>query len=155
MARQQLLLMSAFMAMLLFAVATIPADIRHAVSSDQPLSWAVTVVVYAALVACRRFPLGTVAVAVIGSVVLMADGMAYPLTLPAVFYGLYAVALGSGQFRALAVGVTVKATLLTASLITHPGITGFVILLWAALAGDYRRRRPQPPCLRRRGRGAR
>ncbi len=38
------------------------------------------------------------------------------------------------QGRTLAVGVTVKAALLTASLITHPGITGFVILLWAALA---------------------
>ena len=93
-----------------------------------------SVVVYAALVARRRFPLGAVAVATIGSVVLMADGMAYPLTLPAVFYALYWVALGSAQLRALAVGVTVKAALLSASLITHPGITGFVILLWAALA---------------------
>lgn len=134
MASQQLLLMSAIMAMVLFAVATIPADVRHALNSHQPLNWTVFAVVYAVLVACRRFPLGTVAVATIGSVVLMADGMAYPLTLPAVFYGLYAVALGFSQFRALAVGVTVKATLLTASLITHPGITGFVILLWAALA---------------------
>ena len=74
------------------------------------------------------------AIAVIGSVVLMADGMAYPLTLPAVFYALYLVALGAGPGRTLAVGVTVKAALLGASLITHPGITGFVILLWAALA---------------------
>jgi signal transduction histidine kinase len=134
MARQQLLLLSAIMAMGLFAVVTIPTDIRHALSSDQPLSWAVAVAVYAALVAHRRFPLGTVAVATIGSVVLMAAGMAYPLTLPAVFYVLYWVALGSTQLRALAVGVSVKAALLTASLITHPGITGFVILLWAALA---------------------
>lgn len=47
---------------------------------------------------------------------------------------LYWVAAGSTQLRALAVGVTVKAALLTASLFTHPGITGFVILLWAALA---------------------
>ncbi len=134
MARQQLLQLSAIMAMVLFAVVTIPGNIRQALSSHQPLSWAVCVVVYAALVAHRRFPLGTVAVATIGSVVLMAEGMAYPLTLPAVFYVLYWVALGSTQLRALAVGVTVKATLLTASLITHPGITGFVILLWAALA---------------------
>ena len=134
MAREQLLLFSAIVAMVLFAVVTIPADVRHALSSDQPLSWTVTVVVYAALVARRRFPLGTVAVATIGSVVLMAEGMAYPLTLPAVFYVLYWVAVGSTQLRALAVGVTVKAALLTASLVTHPGITGFVILLWAALA---------------------
>ena len=134
MARQQLLLLSAIMSMVLFAVVTIPADVRHAFSSHQPLNWAVSIVVYAVLMARRRFPIGTVAVAVIGSVVLMADGMAYPLTLPAVFYGLYAVALGATQLRALAVGVTVKAVLLTASLITHPGITGFVILLGAALA---------------------
>ena len=133
-AREQLLLFSAIIAMGLFAVVTIPTDIRHALSTDQPLSWTVAVVVYAALVAHRRFPLGTVAVATIGSVVLMAAGMAYPLTLPAVFYVLYWVAAGSSQLRALAVGVTVKAALLTASLITHPGITGFVILLWAALA---------------------
>jgi signal transduction histidine kinase len=134
MARQELLLLSAVTAMVLFAVVTIPADIQHALSSHQPLSWLVSAVVYAALVARRRFPVGTVAIAVIGSVVLMADGMAYPLTLPAVFYALYSVALGAGPGRTLAVGVTVKATLLSASLITHPGITGFVILLWAALA---------------------
>lgn len=132
--QQQLLLLSAFTSMVLFTVVTIPGDIRHALSSHQPLSWVVSVVVYAALAARRRFPLGTVAVATIGSVVLLADGMAYPLTLPAVFYALYWVALSATPFRALAVGVTVKATLLTASLITHPGITGFVILLWAALA---------------------
>jgi signal transduction histidine kinase len=134
MARQQLLLMSAFMAMTLFAVVTIPADIRHELSSGQPLGWTVSVAVYATLVWHRRFPLSTVAVATIGSVVLMADGMAYPLTLPAVFYLLYWLAQGATQLRALAVGVTVKAALLTTSLITHPGITGFVILLWAALA---------------------
>jgi len=134
MARQQLLLMSAFMAMALFAVVTVPGDIRHELSSGQPLGWTVSVAGYAALAAHRRFPLATVAVTVIGSVVLMADGMAYPLTLPAVFYALYAVALSATQLRALAVGVTAKAALLTASLITHPGITGFVILLGAALA---------------------
>jgi signal transduction histidine kinase len=134
MARQQLLLLSAIMSMVLFAVVTIPADVRHALSSHQPLNWAASVVVYAALVTRRRFPIGTVAIAVIGSVVLMADGMAYPLTLPAVFYVLYSVALDSGPGRTLAVGVAVKAALLTASLITHPGITGFVVLLWAALA---------------------
>jgi signal transduction histidine kinase len=134
MARQQLLLLSAIMSMVLFAVVTIPADVRHALSSDQPLTWLVLVVVYAALVAHRRFPLATVAVATIGSVALMVDGMAYPLTLPAVFYALYWIALEATQFRTLAVGITVKAALLTASLITHPGITGFVIVLWAALA---------------------
>ena len=134
MARQQLLLMSAFMAMVLFAVVTIPADIRRELSSGQPLGWAVSVGVYAALAARRRHPLAVVAVTVIGSAVLMADGMAYPLTLPAVFCALYSVALGATQFRALAVGVTAKAALLTVSLITHPGITGFVIVLVAALA---------------------
>jgi hypothetical protein len=74
MARQELLLLSAVTAMVLFAVVTIPADIQHALRSHQPLSWLVSAVVYAALVARRRFPLGTVAIAVIGSVVLMADG---------------------------------------------------------------------------------
>src|SRR5215475_5058444 len=113
MASQQLLQMSAVTAMVLFAVVTIPADVRHALSSRQPLSWLVTVVVYAALVAGRRFPLGTVAIAAIGSVVLMADGTAYPLTLPALFYALYSVARDSSQRRALAVGVIVKAALLT------------------------------------------
>lgn len=134
MARPELLLLSAVTAMALFAAVTIPADIQHALNSRQPLNWLVAAVVYAAMAARRRFPLGTVAVAVLGSVVLMADGMAYPLTLPAVFYLLYSVALGSGPGRTLAVGATVKATLVSASLITHPGITGFVILLWAALA---------------------
>jgi signal transduction histidine kinase len=134
MARQQVLLLSAITSMVLFAVVTIPADVRHAVSSHQPLNWAVFVTVYAVLVARRRFPIGTVAVAVIGSVVLMADGMAYPLTLPAVFYALYAIALSAGPGRTLAVGVAAKVVLLSASLITHPGVTGFVVLLWAALA---------------------
>ena len=134
MASHQLLLLSAAMAMVLFAVVTIPADIRPALSSGQPPSWIVCAVVYAALVAHRRFPLTAVGVAALGSVVLMADGMAYPLTLPAVFYLLYWVAQGSAPFRALAVGLTTKAVLLTSALITHPGITGFVILLWAALA---------------------
>lgn len=134
MARQELLLLSAVTAMVLFSVATIPADLRHALSSRQPLDWTVPAVVYAALVARRRFPVGIVTVAVAGSVVLIADGMAYPLTLPAVFCALYSVALDSGPGRTLAVGVTVKAALLSASLIAHPGITGFVILLWAALA---------------------
>jgi signal transduction histidine kinase len=134
MARQQPLLLAAITAMVLFSVVTIPADIRHAMSSDQPVSWAVTAIVYATLVTVRRFTLGALAVATIGSVVLMAGGMAYPMTLPAVFYALYSVALGGGQGRTLAAGVAVKSTLLTASLITHPGITGFVVLLWAALS---------------------
>jgi len=134
MARQQLLVLSAIGSMALFAVVTIPADIRHALNFHQPLSWSVSVMVYAALATRQRFPLATAAVATIGSVVLIADGMAYPLTLPALFYALYSVALGVGPRRTLAIGVTVKAALLTASLITHPGIAGFVILLWAALA---------------------
>jgi signal transduction histidine kinase len=132
--QQQLLLASAITSMVLFAAVTIPADLRHALSSHQPQTWVVSVVVYTVLVARQRFPIGTVAVAVLGSVVLMADGMAYPLTLPAVFYALAGVALGASPGRTLAVGVAVKATLVTASLITHPGITGFVVLLWAALA---------------------
>jgi signal transduction histidine kinase len=134
MARQELQLLSAVTAMVLFAVVTIPGDVQHALGSRQPLDWAVPAVAYAALMALRRFPMGAVAIAVIGSAVLMADGMPYPLTLPAVFCALYSVALGSSPSRTLAVGVTVKAALLSASLITHPGITGFVILLWAALA---------------------
>jgi signal transduction histidine kinase len=134
MGSQQLLLLSAVMSMLLFAVVTIPAGVRHALSSHQPLSWVVLVVVYGVLVVRRRFPIGTVALTVIGSVVLMADGTGYPLTLPAVFYALYSVAVDAGQVRTLTVGVAAKAVLVTASLITHPGITGFVVLLWAALA---------------------
>ncbi|MGW3658139.1 sensor histidine kinase [Streptomyces sp. NPDC005151] len=135
MARQQLLLLlSSLASMVLFTVATVPAAVRHALSSHEPLSLLVTVVVYAALVVRRRFPIGTVAVAVIGSVVLMADGMDYPPTLLALFCALHWVALDSSQGRALAVGVTVKATLLTGSLITHPGMTGVVIVLWATLA---------------------
>lgn len=134
MARQLLLLLSSLTSMVLFTVATIPAAVRHALGSHQPLSWLVTLAVYAALSAHRRFPLVTVAVAAGGSVVLMADGMPYPLTLLALFCALYWVALESPQGRALAVGVSVKAALLAGSLITHPGITGVVIVLWAALA---------------------
>jgi hypothetical protein len=48
----------------------------------------VSVVVYGPRGA-SAFPLGTVAVATIRSVVLLADGMAYPLTLPALFHALY------------------------------------------------------------------
>jgi signal transduction histidine kinase len=134
MARQELLLFSAVTAMALFAVVTIPPGVQHALSSRQPLIWLVSTVVYAALAARRRFPLGTMAIAVAGSVLLMAAGMAYPLTLPAVFYALCLFALDNGPGRTLALGVSVKAALLSASLITHPGLTGFVILLWAALA---------------------
>jgi hypothetical protein len=43
MALQQLLLLSAIMSMVLFAVVTIPADVRHALNSHQPLSWLVSV----------------------------------------------------------------------------------------------------------------
>ncbi|NUR63553.1 MAG: two-component sensor histidine kinase [Catenulispora sp.] len=134
MARQELLLLSAVTAMVLFAAVTFPTDVRHALHSHQPLSWLVSGVVYAALPALRRQLIGGVAIAATGTVVLMADGTAYPLTLPAVFYTLYAVALRCGPGRTLAVGVTVKAALLAASLITHPGITGYVILLGTALA---------------------
>jgi signal transduction histidine kinase len=134
MARQQLLLMSAIMSMVLFAVVTIPADVRHALTSHQPLNWAVVVVVYGVAVLLRRYPVAVVAVAVAGSVLLMADGMAYPLTLPAVFYALYTIATNNPAGRTLTVGVCVKAVLVTTSLLTHPGITGFVVLLWAALA---------------------
>ena len=66
-ASQQLLLASAIMAMVLFAVVTIPADVRHALSSHQPLSWLVAVVVYTALLAIRRLPLATVAIATVPS----------------------------------------------------------------------------------------
>ena len=135
MARPDVLLLSVVKAMVvLFAVVTIPADIQHVLNSRQPLGWLVSAAAYAALAARRRFPLVTTAIAVIGSVVLMADGMAYPLTLPAVFCALYTVASQACPGRTLAVGVTAKAALLSAALITHPGITGLVILLWAALA---------------------
>jgi len=134
MARRHPLLISSITAVVLFTVVTMTADIRHALGTHQALSWAVTAVVYPAIVVQRRFPVGTVALATAGTVVLMADGMKYPLTLPALFCVLYAFALGVSQRRALAVGAPVKATLLAAALITHPGITGFAVLLWAALA---------------------
>jgi len=133
-AGQQLVLWPAVMSMVLFAVVTIPADLREQPGSRRPVIWVVSGVVYAVLVlAGRRFPLSTVAVAVAGSVALMADGNAYPFTLPAVFCVLYSIATESGPVRTLAVGVSVKAVLLTASLVTHPGLTGFVVVLWAAL----------------------
>jgi signal transduction histidine kinase len=131
--QQLVLLLSSLASMVLFMVATVPAAVQ-VLGSHRPLSWPVTVAVYAALAVRRRFPLGTLALAVTGSVVLMAGGMVYPLTLLALFCTLYWVALESSPGRALAVGVTVKTTLLVGSLITHPGITGVVIVLWAALA---------------------
>lgn len=134
MARQELLLLSTVTAVVLFAAVTVPGDVQHTLSSHRPMNWLVSTVVYAGLTVRRRFLLGAVAVAVVGSVLLMADGTAYPLTLPAVFYTLYLVALESGPGRTLMVGVCAKAVLLSASLVTHPGIAGFVILLWAALA---------------------
>ncbi|MFF8773629.1 sensor histidine kinase [Kitasatospora sp. NPDC015120] len=133
MAKQQLLLLlSSIGSMVLFTVATVPVAVHT--GTHWPLSWPVTAVVYASLTVRRHFPLGTVAVSVIGSVVLMADGMVYPLTLLALFCALYWVALDSSPVRTLMVGVPVKATLLVASLITHPGITGVIIVMWAALA---------------------
>jgi signal transduction histidine kinase len=131
---QLILMVSSLMSILLFTVATIPANIQHALSSHRSQNLLITVVVYAVLPVRRRFPLGAVAVAVLGSVVLMADGMAYPPTLPAVFCVLYSVAVDASAGRGLAVGSTAKATLLAGSLLTYPGITGVVVVLWAALA---------------------
>ena len=131
---QQLLLLSAIMSMVLFTLVTIPADVRQMVGGHRPVSLAVTVTGYAALVARRRLPIGTVAVGVAGSVVLMTVGMAYPPTLPAVFCAVYSVAVSGGPIRTLAVGVGVKAVLPTTALLTHPGTSGFVLVLWAALA---------------------
>jgi signal transduction histidine kinase len=136
MASQHPLLLTASMWIGLFAVLTVAAGLRHALGFNQPLSWPVSVVVYAVLATHRRFPLATVAVATIGSVLLMADGMEYPLTLPALFWALYWFVLGSGasQLRRLVVPVTAKAAVFATALITHPGITGLVVLLWASLA---------------------
>lgn len=134
MTRQHPLLFSAITSMVLFTVVTMTADVRHALGSHQVLSWTVTALVYAVIVARRLCPIGAVAVATAGTVVLMANGMTYPLTLPALFCVLYAYAVGVSQRRSLAVGVPVKATLLATALITHPGITAFAVLLWAALA---------------------
>jgi signal transduction histidine kinase len=132
--RRHPLLLSVITSMVLFMAVTMTADIRHELGSHQLLSWAVTVIVYAAMAAHHRFPPVAVAVATAGTVVLMADGMAYPLTLPAVFLALYTFALGARRRHTLALGAAVKATLLTTALLTHPGITGFVVLLWTALA---------------------
>ncbi|MET7467460.1 sensor histidine kinase [Micromonospora sp. NPDC005686] len=132
--QQQLLLLSSLMSMVLFTVVTIPADIRHALGSEQPLNWLVTITVFTALAVLRRFPIGIAAIAAVGTVLLVAEGMVYPPTLLALFCALYWVAVDGPAVRALAVGVTVKATLLTASLIANPGISGVVMVLWAALA---------------------
>ncbi|MEV7612153.1 histidine kinase [Streptomyces sp. NPDC089799] len=134
MAKQQLLLLlSSLGSMVLFTLVTVPAAVP-VLGSHWPLSGPVTVAVYATLALRHRFPLGTVGVATIGSLVLLADGMVYPVTLLALFCALYWVALDSSPVRTLVVGVTVKATLLVGSLFTHPGMTGVVIVMWAALA---------------------
>ena len=132
--RRHPLLPSAVTSVVLFVVVAMTAGVRHDLGSHQPLSWAVTVAAYASMCAHRRFPLIPVAVATAGSVVLMANGMAYPLTLPALFCALYAFSAGSSSRRTFAVALPVKAVLLAAALITHPGITGFILLLWTALA---------------------
>ncbi|MFH8387772.1 sensor histidine kinase [Kitasatospora sp. NPDC018058] len=93
-----------------------------------------TVAVYAVLPLRRRCPVVTAAAAGLGTVVLTADGMAYPLTLLAVFVALFQVTLVSSQGRTLAVGIPVKAALLAVSLFTHPGIAGVITVLWATLA---------------------
>jgi signal transduction histidine kinase len=128
------LLLSAITSMVLFVVVGMTADASNAWGSHPTFSWVVTAVVYLVMIAVRRFPVTAAAVATIGSVIQMADGMRYPVTLPAVFVTLYMVALTRGNLRTVLTGVPVKAALLTAALIIYPGFTGFTVLLWAALA---------------------
>jgi signal transduction histidine kinase len=128
------LLWSAITSMVLFVVVGMTADASNAWGSHPAFSWVVTAVVYLVMIAVRRFPVTAAAVATIGSVVQMADGMRYPVTLPAVFVTLYMVALTRGNLRTVLTGVPVKAALLITALIIYPGFTGFTVLLWAALA---------------------
>ena len=128
------LLWSAITSVVLFVVVGMTADASHAWGSHPALSLTVTAVVYLTMIGVRRFPVPAAVVATIGSVILMADGMRYPVTLPAVFVTLYTVALTSGQVRTVLTALPVKVALLTAALITHPGFTGYVVLLWATLA---------------------
>lgn len=71
MTRQHPLLFSAITSMVLFTVVTMTADVRHALGSHQVLSWTVTALVYAVIVARRLCPIGAVAVATAGTIVLM------------------------------------------------------------------------------------
>ena len=128
------LLWSAITSMVLFVVVGMTADASNAWGAHPAFSWVVTAAVYLAMIGVRRFPVTAAVVATIGSVILMADGMRYPVTLPAVFVTLYTVALTSGQVRTVLTALPVKVALLTAALITHPGFTGYVVLLWATLA---------------------
>jgi signal transduction histidine kinase len=127
------LLWSAITSVVLFVVVGMTADASHAWGSHPALSLTVTAVVYLAMIAVRRFPVTAAAVATIGTVILMADGMRYPVTLPAVFVTLYTVALTSGQARTVLTAVPVKVALLVAALIAYPGFTGLVLLLLATL----------------------
>ena len=127
------LLWSAITSVVLFVVVGMTADASHAWGSHPALSVAVTGVVYLTMIAVRRFPVTAAAVATIGSVILMANGMRYPVTLPAVFVTLYTVALTRGQARTVLTAVPVKVALLVAALIAYPGFTGVVVLLLATL----------------------
>ena len=127
------LLWSAITSVVLFVVVGMTADASHAWGSHPALSVAVTGVVYLTMIAVRRFPVTAAAVATIGSIILMADGMRYPVTLPAVFVTLYTVALTRGQARTVLTAVPVKVALLVAALIAYPGFTGVVVLLLATL----------------------
>jgi len=127
------LLWSAITSVVLFVVVGMTADASHAWGSHPALSLTVTAVVYLTMIGVRRFPVTAAAVATIGSVILMANGMRYPVTLPAVFVTLYTVALTRGQARTVLTAVPVKVALLVAALIAYPGFTGFVVLLLATL----------------------
>jgi len=128
------LLWSAITSLVLFVVVGMTADASHAYESHPALAWTVTAVVYLVMIAVPRFPVSAAAVATIGSVILMADGMRYPVTLLAVFVTLYTVALTTGTVRTVLTSVPVKVALFTAALIIYPGFTGYTVLLWATLA---------------------
>jgi signal transduction histidine kinase len=128
------LLWSAITSTVLFLVVGMTADASHAYESNAALAWTVAAVVYLVMIGVRSFPVTAAAVAAIGSVILMADGMRYPATLPAVFVTLYMVALTSGQARTVLTAAPVKLALLTTALIIYPGFTGYAVLLWATLA---------------------
>ena len=133
-AREHRLAAWACLSALLFMSASMWANVRHLPGSQDPAAYAVAGAVYLALAVLYRFPAVTVAVSAAGSVALIAMGIAYPITMPAVFGSLFVFALTSDRRRTLAVALPVKLALFVAHMIAVPGIAGLVVVLWAALA---------------------
>ena len=133
-AQDHKLTVSACLSAVLFLTAIMWANVRHVPGSDDPAVYAVAGAVYLALAVLYRFPAVTVVVSAAGSVALIAMGMYYPLTMPAVFGSLFLFALANDKRRTLTVAVPVKLALFVAALAAGAGIASLVVVLWAALA---------------------